>query len=180
MKALRRDDSLELEYHGRRFYAPTSVSELASIYQQNPDATILAGGTDVGLWVTKQHRDLETVIYTGGVPEMCDVRVSKSHIEIGAAATLTDAVPIIVEHYPGLEEMFRRFASPPIRHAGTLGRNIANRPPTGQSIPAPRVVVAMAVRQQASVGPRFVTVGRIRTCPFPPPKGALVMAPSIA
>lgn len=145
LKALRRDDSLELEYHGRRFYAPTSVSELASICQQNPDATILAGGTDVGLWVTKQHRDLETVIYTGGVPEMCDVRVSKSHIEIGAAATLTDAVPIIVEHYPGLEEMFRRFASPPIRNAGTLGGNIANGSPIGDSMPALMVIDTLLV-----------------------------------
>ena len=145
LKGLRRDDTLELEYHGRRFSAPTSVDALASIYQENPTATILAGGTDVGLWVTKQHRELETVIYTGAVSEMCDVHVSKSHIEIGGAATLTDAVPAIVEQYPGIDEIFRRFASPPIRNAGTLGGNIANGSPIGDSMAALMVIDTLLV-----------------------------------
>jgi len=145
LKELRRVESLEMENHGRRYYAPGSVSKLASIYQRHPDAIVLAGGTDVGLWVTKQYRDLKTIIYTGGVSEMCGVRVSKSHIEIGAAASLSDAIPVIVEQYPGLDEMFRRFASPPIRNAGTLGGNIANGSPIGDSMPALMVIDTLLV-----------------------------------
>lgn len=142
---LSRDDTLELEYHGRRYYAPTNVDAFASIYEQNPEATILAGGTDVGLWVTKQQRVLETVIYTGRVAELCDIHVSNTHLEVGGAVTLTDAVPAIIEQYPGLDEMFRRFASPPIRNAGTLGGNIANGSPIGDSMAALMVIETLLV-----------------------------------
>ena len=151
LKELRRDDTLELEYHGRRFYAPAGIDAFADIYHQNPEATILAGGTDVGLWVTKQHRKLDTVIYTGGVAELCDLHVSGTHLEIGGAVTLTDAVPAIVENYPGLDEMFRRFASPPIRNAGTLGGNIANGSPIGDSMPALMVMDTLLVLRCGTV-----------------------------
>lgn len=130
------NDSLHIEYGKRQFFAPTSSEELAALLAQHPRATLLAGGTDVGLWVTKQHRVLDTVIYTGRVAALQRVDVSKTHIEIGAAVNLTDAMDAIVAHYPALDELFRRFASPPIRNAGTLGGNIANGSPIGDSMPA--------------------------------------------
>lgn len=147
LKRLARTDGLAVEHSGRRFYAPLDVESFAAIYAQNPDATILAGGTDVGLWVTKQHRELDTVIYTGRVAELMDINVSSTHIEVGAAVTLTDAVPVIVDHYQGFDELFRRFASPPIRNAGTLGGNIANGSPIGDSMAALMVVGASLVLQ---------------------------------
>jgi xanthine dehydrogenase small subunit len=97
---------------------------------------LLAGGTDVGLWVTKQHRELDVIIYTGNVAELNDSSVTESHIEIGAAIPLTDAMRTIIDYYPSLEELFVRFASPPIRNAGTLGGNIANGSPIGDAMPA--------------------------------------------
>ncbi len=138
--ALRRERSLQVEQNGRRFLAPLDADELAELLAKYPQATILAGGTDVGLWVTKQHRELSTVIYTGRVAELQVLETTDSHIEIGAAVTFSDAVPLIVKHYPGLIEMFRRFASPPIRNAGTLGGNIANGSPIGDSMAALMVV----------------------------------------
>jgi xanthine dehydrogenase small subunit len=111
----------------------------------HPEATVLAGGTDVGLWVTKQHRELKTVIYTGRVTELKKIAVNATHIEIGAAVTLSDAMTTLVEHYPDLEELFLRFASPPIRNAGTLGGNIANGSPIGDSMPALMVADASLV-----------------------------------
>lgn len=140
LRKIQRKDSLRIERNGRMFFAPANADELAEILANNPESTILAGGTDVGLWVTKQHRELDSVIYTGRAVDICDVTVTGTHIDIGGAATLTDAVPIIVEHYPGLDEMFRRFASPPIRNAGTLGGNIANGSPIGDSMVALMVV----------------------------------------
>ncbi len=122
--------------HGRKFFAPRSSDELAQTLENYPDATLLAGGTDVGLWVTKQHRELDCVIHTGRVAELKQQRVTKTHLEIGAAVSLSDAMQLIIEHFPSLEELFLRFASPPIRNAGTLGGNIANGSPIGDSMPA--------------------------------------------
>jgi len=136
LQGLQREQGLRVSDNGRSFFAPVNADELAAVLASHPDATILAGGTDVGLWVTKQHRELETVVYTGRVAELTDLRVSDTHIEIGAAVSLTDAMTVIIEHYPGLDELFRRFASPPIRNAGTLGGNIANGSPIGDSMPA--------------------------------------------
>jgi xanthine dehydrogenase small subunit len=145
LKALQHEETLNTTQSGRSFLAPTSADELARLMAANPDATLLAGGTDVGLWVTKQHRELKTVIYTGRVAELKKTEVNATHIEIGAAVTLSDAMIVIVEHFPDLEELFVRFASPPIRNAGTLGGNIANGSPIGDSMPALMVAGASLV-----------------------------------
>ncbi len=136
---------LAIDNGGRRFFSPRNVEELASVFESNPDAVILAGGTDVGLWVTKQHQDLTTVIYTGNVEELSELKVTKTHVEIGAAVSLSDAMMPIIEQYPEFEELFLRFASPPIRNAGTLGGNIANGSPIGDTMPALMVVDTMLV-----------------------------------
>jgi len=140
LKKVQREGSLQIEHNGRKFFAPANADEFAALLSEHPEATILAGGTDIGLWVTKQHRELSTIIYTGRVADICDVMLSDTHIDVGGAATLTEAVPVIVQHYPGLDELFRRFASPPIRNAGTLGGNIANGSPIGDSMAALMVV----------------------------------------
>jgi xanthine dehydrogenase small subunit len=136
LRALQRDKSLQIECAGKRFFAPLTTDELAGLLADFPDAILLAGGTDIGLWVTKEHRELETVIYTGRIEELRQVNPTASHIEIGAAASITDAMTAMVAHYPDLDELFRRFASPPIRNAATLGGNIANGSPIGDSMPA--------------------------------------------
>jgi len=136
LQNLQRIGGMQLQGNGRSFFAPTTADDLAGLLAAHPDATILAGGTDVGLWVTKQHRELKTVIYTGKVAELNQLSVTATHIEIGAAVSLSDAMTVITEHYPGLHELFTRFASPPIRNAGTLGGNIANGSPIGDSMPA--------------------------------------------
>jgi len=136
LMALARSRGLCVGNGQRSFYSPVTVAGLADVLAKHPDAVLLAGGTDVGLWVTKQHRELAAVVYTGRVRELHAQRVTSSHIEIGAAVTLSDAMEVIVRHYPGFEELFRRFASPPIRNAATLGGNIANGSPIGDSMPA--------------------------------------------
>ncbi len=145
LKQIQDKSSLRIAHEGRRFLAPRDADELSALLQEFPDATVLAGGTDIGLWVTKQHRELETIIYTGRVAELLSIALTDTHIDIGAAVSLTDAVPSIVQLYPGLDEMFRRFASPPIRNAGTLGGNIANGSPIGDSMAALMVLDAQLV-----------------------------------
>ena len=136
LKALKSDQGLSMTSSTGSYHAPTSLDELAGLYQQNPDATILAGGTDVGLWVTKQLRELSQVIYLGNVGELKNISETTSGIEIGAAVSLEDAFACLSKPYPELDEFFRRFASMPVRNAGTLVGNIANGSPIGDSMPA--------------------------------------------
>lgn len=140
-----RPDMLVIDDGKRKFFSPRNVEELAGIVENNPEAVMLAGGTDVGLWVTKQHEELDTVIYTGNVEELSELKTTLTHVEIGAAVSLSDAMVPIIEQYPEFEELFLRFASPPIRNAGTLGGNIANGSPIGDSMPALMVLDTMLV-----------------------------------
>ncbi len=141
LESLRRTETLALtgpavEGGTRRYFAPASLDDLAALVQEHPKAYLLAGGTDVGLWVTKAHQDLDSIIYLGAVPELQRVRVTDTHIEVGAGVTITDCQDVIGEHFADFGELFRRFASPPIRNAATLVGNIANGSPIGDSMPA--------------------------------------------
>ncbi|MEE8366074.1 MAG: xanthine dehydrogenase small subunit, partial [Gammaproteobacteria bacterium] len=136
LQKLQRKQGLQLEGSGRKYFAPVSTDELAELYVQHADACILAGGTDVGLWVTKQLRELPEVIYLGNVAQLNQCNETDAGIEIGAAVSLTDAFDKLSEQFPELAEMFRRFSSVPVRNAGTLVGNIANGSPIGDSMPA--------------------------------------------
>ena len=49
------------------FAAPASEQSLAQLYARHPDATIVAGATDVGLWITKKLAPIEKIIHVGRV-----------------------------------------------------------------------------------------------------------------
>ena len=135
LKSIAGDDTLALEGAGRRYFAPASEDDLAELVKAQPDACLLAGGTDVGLWVTKHHQDLDTVIYLGGVADMSYVRETTRYLEIGAATTYTQALEAVASHYPDFGELFRRLGSVQIRNAGTIGGNVANGSPIGDTMP---------------------------------------------
>lgn len=150
LRGLQCQQGMTLELEQASYYAPTTVDELASLYQQNPTARILAGGTDVGLWVTKQLREFPLIIYLGSVAQLKQISRQDGAIEIGAAVTLNDAFDEIVGQYPELAEMFRRFASVPVRNAGTLVGNVANGSPIGDSMPALMVLDTLVKLRQGS------------------------------
>ena len=131
LRAIRRERSLRLP----GFFAPGSVDELAAELEKEPRSLVLAGGTDVGLWVTKQLRELPPIIYVGAVAELKQIRRDDTGVEIGAAVSLTDAWRELVASYPTLAEMAQRFGSPPVRNSGTLCGNLANGSPIGDSLP---------------------------------------------
>jgi xanthine dehydrogenase small subunit len=136
LQPLQRETALEYTAGGKRFYAPRTVGELVQLRAAHPQALLLAGCTDVGLWVTKQMRELDEIIYLGQVDELKTIREHDGMIEIGAAASLNDAYAAVCGHYRDeLSEMWQRFASLPIRNAGTLGGNVANGSPIGDSMP---------------------------------------------
>ena len=135
LEALQGDD-LALKFGGKRYFAPRSVGELAKLCIRHPEAHLVAGATDVGLWVTKQHRDLAAVIQVSGVEELKRLAVRPDRLAIGAAVTYSDALDAIGRHYADFGELIRRIGSVQIRNAGTIGGNIANGSPIGDSMPA--------------------------------------------
>ncbi|MFQ5784144.1 MAG: xanthine dehydrogenase small subunit [Alphaproteobacteria bacterium] len=135
LQALRRDETVELRRGDRRFFAPATLDALADLVARHPEAHILAGGTDLGLLVTKEHRDLGTVIYLGRVEELCRLRTGDTHIEIGGAVTYGDAAGALAAHYPDFGEVIRRLGSVQIRNLGTLAGNLATASPIGDTPP---------------------------------------------
>jgi xanthine dehydrogenase small subunit len=139
----------QFEFGGQTCFVPRTRAELGRLRLAWPDAVLLAGGTDVGLWVTKQLRILPTLIYLGqmqdGMREIryqtgevaaSDASQSAPLLEIGALVSLNDAYAAICRHSPQqLHEFWQRFASHPIRNIGTLGGNLANGSPIGDSMP---------------------------------------------
>ncbi|WP_417526227.1 xanthine dehydrogenase small subunit [Marinovum sp.] len=114
---------------------PQSCDELAEIYAQTPDATLIAGATDVGLWVTKQLRDLDRVIFLHKVRDLQQIEDQGDRLKIGAGVTIARLWPLMAKIYPSLGELFRRYGSVQVREAATLGGNIANGSPIGDSPP---------------------------------------------
>lgn len=123
------------DYAGGRFMAPKTLDDLAALREQHPDARLLAGSTDIGLWVTKQFRPLDKLLYLGDVDELRRIEPRDDGLWIGAGASLESAWRTLVRRWPALRDVWLRFASPPIRNAGTMGGNVANGSPIGDSAP---------------------------------------------
>ncbi len=130
------DETLNLACEGCRSFSPRSVDELARILLDHPQAIIVAGGTDIGLWVTKQHRILPVIVTLDAVAGLAEISETADAIRIGAAATYEDALPVLQRHFPDLGSMIRRIGSRQIRNRGTIGGNIANASPIGDTPPA--------------------------------------------
>jgi xanthine dehydrogenase small subunit len=125
-----------VETPGRRFRSPRSLAQLISCLEDNPKATLVAGTTDVGLWVTKRHLQLTDLIYLGEVAELKSISDEGDWLSIGAAVTYTDAQQFLGRHYRDLGELIRRIGSRQVRNLATIGGNIANGSPIGDGPPA--------------------------------------------
>jgi len=117
------------------YLAPESVAELVALRAAQPQAQIVAGCTDVGLWVTKMHMQFPQVLDVTRVRELRRVEHYDHHIAIGAAVSLTEAFDALVVERPQLKTFANRFAGLPVRNSGTLGGNVANGSPIGDSMP---------------------------------------------
>ena len=156
LRTLQRSDTFEYTAPDARgaafgtptFLAPVTVEAFAALRARHPHARILAGSTDVGLWVTKQFRDLGDVLFIGNVAGLKTIERDAQTLTIGAAASLEDAYAALAVDYPELAELWTRFASLPIRNAGTLGGNVANGSPIGDSMPALIALGAEVVLRQ--------------------------------
>ncbi len=133
------------------YFAPRTLDALAALVDQRRDARLLAGSTDIGLWVTKQFKVLPALVFLGDVDEL---RRIESHADgtlvIGAGASLEAAWDALAQRHADLREVGLRFAAPPVRHAGTMGGNVANGSPIGDSAPALLALDASLVLRRGS------------------------------
>ncbi|SLN45131.1 4-hydroxybenzoyl-CoA reductase subunit gamma [Pseudoruegeria aquimaris] len=117
-------------------FLPASADELAAWFEAHPEATLVAGATDVGLWVTKQLRDLGDVAFLDNCRDLQRIEEDADGLRIGAGVTLTALRSAIAPRHPHFAEMLRRFASTQVRNRATIGGNIANGSPIGDAPPA--------------------------------------------
>jgi xanthine dehydrogenase small subunit len=119
-----------------RAILPADLDDFAQAYADTPEATLIAGATDVGLWVTKFLRPIGPAIFIGHLRGLRRIEVSETDIRIGAGVSYSDFVPVIAAHFPHLAEYWSLIAGWQVRNAGTIGGNIANGSPIGDTPPA--------------------------------------------
>ena len=126
------DDRDPLNPH---YALPTSLAQLLPLRARYPEAQLMAGGTDAGLWVTQQHRQFTQVIDLTRVAELKKVENHPHHLAIGAAVSVHDAFAALAQRRPEVAHFAQRFAGRPVRQSGTIGGNVANGSPIGDSMP---------------------------------------------
>jgi xanthine dehydrogenase small subunit len=136
LAALKDGRRVVIESEGGRVILPASLDDFAAVYDAEPKATIVAGSTDVGLWVTKFMRDISPVIHIGHLDELRQIRSNAGGITLGAGVSYTSAYPAITRHFPQLTELWNRIGGEQVRNMGTVGGNIANGSPIGDTPPA--------------------------------------------
>ena len=115
---------------------PETTDDLATWYLANPDATLIAGATDVGLWITKQFRNLGKTAFLHRIKDLQAIEIQGDQLLIGAMACMSDVLAAIAPHHPSYAELIRRYGSVQVRNAATIGGNIANGSPIGDNPPA--------------------------------------------
>ncbi|WP_380178797.1 xanthine dehydrogenase small subunit [Kalamiella sp. sgz302252] len=135
LEAINNSEEQEIALNGHRCLLPTTSDRLAELLLAHPEARLLAGGTDLALEVTQRYRSLPLVISLEHVKELKACRVEENEIVLGAGASLQFCYGFLQPHIPAFAEMLARFASLQIRNRGTLGGNIANASPIGDTPP---------------------------------------------
>ena len=131
--------------------SPETVEALAALYEAEPDATLIAGATDVGLWVTKQLRELNAPIFLNRCADLKRFEIEGDTIRIGAGVSMAWLYEALQSYHPSYAEMIRRYGSEQVRQAATIGGNIANGSPIGDNPPALIALDAMLHLRKGSV-----------------------------
>ena len=129
-------EPLNYLYEGKGYYVPKKLSDALDFRSHHPEAWILSGGTDLGLYITKKHKEPETILATEQIEPMTTIRVNESSLSIGAAVTYSDCLSYLKEFYPQFSSYVRRIGGAQIRYKGTFGGNLGTASPISDTIPA--------------------------------------------
>jgi xanthine dehydrogenase small subunit len=146
---------IEIGRDKHKFVIPADLDDFAEYYAANPQATIVSGATDVGLWVTKQMRAVTPLVYVGSLTELQGIKEAENSVTFGAGVTYTQAYPVLTRRCPQMVEIWNRIGGEQIRNMGTIGGNIANGSPIGDTPPAMIALGATVVVRKGSVRRRL-------------------------
>ncbi|UCI07797.1 xanthine dehydrogenase small subunit [Mesorhizobium sp. B1-1-8] len=135
LEALRDGARIEIGSGKTRLIMPADVDDFAAVLDREPGATIVAGSTDVGLWVTKHMRDISPAVFIGNLDGLCAISEAGGVISIGAGVTYSEAFAMLSKRIPALGPLFDRIGGEQVRNMGTIGGNIANGSPIGDTPP---------------------------------------------
>lgn len=155
--AMAKTETITVEKGGKRSIVPHSVESLAQIYGAEEKATIVAGSTDVGLWVTKQFRDINPVIFINHLTELQTITENDDGIKIGAGVTYAQSLDILAKHYPSFGRLIDRIGGQQVRNMGTIGGNIANGSPIGDTPPV-LIALGASLNLRSSQGSRTIAL----------------------
>ncbi len=136
LQTLKDGKRVEVGVGKERLVLPANVDDFATFMEANPGATIVAGSTDVGLWVTKFMREIGPVVFTSHLDELRLISMDDEGLKLGAGVSYTDAYPVITRIFPDLTELWNRIGGEQVRNMGTIGGNVANGSPIGDTPPA--------------------------------------------
>jgi len=144
LAALRDGWRVEIGAGRKKLVVPASVDDLAKVLEAEPSATIVAGSTDVGLWVTKFMREIAPAVFIGGLDDLKAISEAGGVIRIGAGVTYTEAFATLAKRVPTLGPLIDRLGGEQIRNMGTIGGNVANGSPIGD-MPPPLIALGATV-----------------------------------
>ncbi len=152
-------DGVRVEMSGGegKIILPASVDDLAKIFLSNPEATLVAGATDIGLWVTKHMRPLPMMVFTGHLDALRSVLEGEDAVSFGAGVTYSEFFSTIMQKFPQLEDFWMRIGGQQVRNMGTIGGNIANGSPIGDTPPA-LIALGAAITLRKGKARRFVAL----------------------
>ncbi|MFY0617857.1 xanthine dehydrogenase small subunit [Shimia sp.] len=165
LQALKDDLRVVVNHGDSVAILPADVDDLAAVLAAQPEATIVAGSTDVGLWVTKFLKRLSPAVFIGHLDGLKSIDVSEDAVTMGAGVTYSEAQDVIAQHYPHLVAYWDRIAGWQVRNMGTVGGNIANGSPIGDT---PPVLIALGAsitlrkgdeRREVSLEDFFIAYG---------------------
>ena len=131
-----KDKDVTIDFLDKKFFIPTSLNSLKENIDQSKNYNFLSGGTDLALEVTKKRKSLDSIIYLGNNKDLKYTKVINDNIVIGSATPINDTLKTLDKYYPSIKKMYMRYGSSQIRNVATIGGNIANASPIGDSAPA--------------------------------------------
>jgi xanthine dehydrogenase small subunit len=139
----KQQETVELHNEGKSLYLPYTLNKLAQLVEQYPQAKLLAGGTDLALSVTQNMAQIQTMISMGNVSELAQIRETEDMLSIGAMVSYQDSHALLTKHYPEFGQMLYRLGSTQVINTGTLGGNVGNASPIGDT---PPVLIALGAK----------------------------------
>jgi len=166
LEALRDGRRVEIGQGKERLIVPASADDLAELYAANPGGTLVSGATDVGLWVTKFMRDIGPMIFIGDIAELQRIDASEGGLKLGAGVTYSEATAAVTSRFPQLTELWMRIGGQQVRNMGTIGANIANGSPIGDT-PPPLIALGASItlrkgdtRREVKLEDFFIAYGK--------------------